>query len=126
MTGCVTAKRDSISDHGEPCAHEDLESSTERTTYLVRVAHEDILALGLLEREVGDRADDTPSVGKVDVHLAGKVARFVPLRAEDRMPRGVARVGARDVTVSGGVKGRWSARSVHAEFSAERFAPERT
>ena len=67
-------------------------------THLVRVLEQDVLALRLLEAEVGDGADDSPSVGEVDVHLRRKVSWLVPLGAEDRVARGIARVDTRNVS----------------------------
>ena len=46
-------------------------------TYAVWVLDEHILALRLLHAQVGNGTDDTPTVGKRDVHLSRKVLGLV-------------------------------------------------
>lgn len=70
----------------------------ELRTHLVGVLEEYVLALGLLEAQIGDGPDNSPSVGERDVHLRSKLAGLVPLGTEDGVTGRVAGVGTRDVS----------------------------
>lgn len=63
---------------------------------LIRVLDEHILALGHMQTHVDDRADDTPAVGEVEIHLVGKLAGLVSDDAEDNVAICVFGVGPGD------------------------------
>lgn len=56
------------------------------------------LAVSLLVNEIDDCSDDTPAVGKVDVHLESEVTGFNPLRAENDVSVVVFRCRSGNVT----------------------------
>lgn len=92
MTGC---RNRADSGRGESAIWNQIRC---KFAHLVRVLDQHILALGLRQAQIGDRANDTPAVGQVDVDLSGKFARLVPLSAENGVTRRIARVGTGDVT----------------------------
>lgn len=64
--------------------------------WLVGVLDEHVLALLTLQAHVGDRADNTPSVGERQVHLLCKVARLPAYDAENDVAIVRLGVGTRD------------------------------
>jgi len=53
---------------------------------LVGILHQDELAVfGLLQAHIGDRPDDTPAVGQLQVHLVGKVSGLPADNTEDNV-----------------------------------------
>lgn len=55
---------------------------------LVRVLDEDILAIFHVPAHVNDRANNTPSVGKIEVHLLSEFTWIIAHDAENDVPVG--------------------------------------
>jgi hypothetical protein len=54
--------------------------------YLVWILDQDIFTVRVLQAQIHDRPDDTPSVLKLNIELRGKLAWAYARRAKDDMP----------------------------------------
>ena len=68
-----------------------------QNSYLVRILHDEVLALRQLHADVDDAAQDAPRVLHVQVDLLRELRRLELLHAEDDVLRRVDRVHARHV-----------------------------
>jgi hypothetical protein len=69
---------------------------TKSNANLVGILEENVFALGLLENQISDRSNDTPTVGEVDIVLRGEIARLRSLGTEDDVSGSVAGSGTRN------------------------------
>jgi hypothetical protein len=70
-----------------------------KDAHVVGVLDEDVFAFGLLEEEISDSSDDTPTVGERDVHLSSKVFGLVVLNTDNDVVGVVLGCGSGDVSI---------------------------